>query len=289
MLNKFVSKLQRIGRFLLEKERRKLFRFFLSDVLKHYFCEKLFYSMTDSLVIIPSYNEIENIEAIIDAVFELKKDFHVLIVDDNSPDGTAAVVRSMQSKYPNGLFLEVRNEKAGLGTAYIHGFKWALERGYDYIFEMDADFSHRPSDLQRLYRACVNGADVTVGSRYKKGVNVVNWPLYRILLSYSASFYVKLITGMRVHDPTAGFVCYKREVLEAIDLDAVKFIGYAFQIEMKYRAYLLNYTIEEVSIIFTDREKGKSKMSSSIIWEAVFGVISMRIRSLFKRNGFRNG
>lgn len=245
--------------------------------------------MTDSLVIIPSYNEIENIEAIIDAVFELKKDFHVLIVDDNSPDGTAAVVRSLQSKYSNSLFLEVRKEKAGLGTAYIHGFKWALERAYDYIFEMDADFSHRPSDLQRLYRACANGADVTVGSRYKKGVNVVNWPLYRVLLSYGASFYVKLITGMKVHDPTAGFVCYKRKVLEAIDLDAVKFIGYAFQIEMKYRAYLLNYAIEEVSIIFTDREKGKSKMSSSIIWEAVFGVISLRIRSLFKRNGFRNG
>ena len=245
--------------------------------------------MTDSLVIIPSYNEIENIEAIIEAVFDLKKDFHVLIVDDNSPDGTAEVVRQMQSKYSDRLFLEVRKEKAGLGTAYIHGFKWALEHGYDYIFEMDADFSHRPSDLQRLYRACANGADVTVGSRYKKGVNVVNWPLYRVLLSYGASFYVKLITGMRVHDPTAGFVCYKRKVLETIDLDAVKFIGYAFQIEMKYRAYLLNFSIEEVSIIFTDREKGKSKMSSSIIWEAVFGVISMKIRSLFKRNGFRNG
>ncbi len=245
--------------------------------------------MTDSLVIIPSYNEIENIEAIIDAVFGLKKDFHVLIVDDNSPDGTAEVVRQMQSKYPNRLFLEVRKDKAGLGTAYIHGFKWALERDYDYIFEMDADFSHRPSDLLRLYRACANGADVTVGSRYKKGVNVVNWPLYRVLLSYGASFYVKLITGMKVHDPTAGFVCYKRKVLETIDLDAVKFIGYAFQIEMKYRAHLLNFSIEEVSIIFTDREKGKSKMSSSIIWEAVFGVISMKIRSLFKRNGFRNG
>ncbi len=242
--------------------------------------------MTDSLVIIPSFNEIENIEAIIEAVFDLKKDFHVLVVDDNSPDGTAKVVEALQRKHPGRLFLEVRKEKAGLGTAYIHGFKWALDRKYEYIFEMDADFSHRPSDLLRLYRACANGAAVSVGSRYKKGVNVVNWPLYRILLSYGASFYVKLITGMRVHDPTAGFVCYKREVLQAIDLDAVKFIGYAFQIEMKYRAYLRKFNIEEVSIIFTDREKGKSKMSSSIIWEAIFGVISMRIQSLFKRNGF---
>ncbi|MBT8280360.1 MAG: polyprenol monophosphomannose synthase [Muriicola sp.] len=242
--------------------------------------------MADSLVIIPSYNEIENIEAIIEAVFELQKDFHVLVVDDNSPDGTGNAVRTLQKKYEGKLFLEERIEKSGLGTAYIHGFKWALQREYLFIFEMDADFSHRPTDLPRLYRACVNGADVVVGSRYKKGVNVVNWPLYRILLSYGASFYVKIITGMRVHDPTAGFVCYRRKVLEALDLDSVKFIGYAFQIEMKYRAYLKKFKIEEVSIIFTDREKGKSKMSSSIIWEAVFGVISMRIRSLFNRNGF---
>lgn len=242
--------------------------------------------MTDSLVIIPSYNEIENIEAIVEAVFELQKDFHVLVVDDNSPDGTGNAVRELQKKYEGKLFLEERIEKSGLGTAYIHGFKWALERDYLFIFEMDADFSHRPTDLPRLYRACVNGADVVVGSRYKKGVNVVNWPLYRILLSYGASFYVKIITGMRVHDPTAGFVCYRRTVLEALDLDSVKFIGYAFQIEMKYRAYLKKFKIEEVSIIFTDREKGKSKMSSSIIWEAVFGVISMKLRSLFNRNGF---
>ncbi|MBT8290468.1 MAG: polyprenol monophosphomannose synthase [Muriicola sp.] len=242
--------------------------------------------MTDSLVIIPSYNEIENIEAIIEAVFELQKDFHVLVVDDNSPDGTGNAVRELQRKYEGKLFLEERIEKSGLGTAYIHGFKWALERDYLFIFEMDADFSHRPTDLPRLYRACVNGADVVVGSRYKKGVNVVNWPLYRVLLSYGASFYVKIITGMGVHDPTAGFVCYRRTVLEALDLDSVKFIGYAFQIEMKYRAYLKKFKIEEVSIIFTDREKGKSKMSSSIIWEAVFGVISMRLRSLFNRNGF---
>ncbi|MBT8185872.1 MAG: polyprenol monophosphomannose synthase [Eudoraea sp.] len=242
--------------------------------------------MPDCLVIIPTYNEIENVEAIIRAVFDLKKDYHVLIVDDNSPDGTAAAVTKLQKKFPGKLFLEVRTEKSGLGTAYIHGFKWAIARKYDYIFEMDADFSHRPSDLQRLHRACLNGADVAVGSRYKKGVNVVNWPLYRVLLSYGASFYVKIITGMRVHDPTAGFVCYKREVLETINLDAVKFIGYAFQIEMKFRAYKKKFRIEEVSIIFTDREKGKSKMSSSIIWEAIFGVIIMKFRSIFKTSGF---
>jgi dolichol-phosphate mannosyltransferase len=236
--------------------------------------------MSDSLVIIPTFNEIENIEAIIDEVFDLKKDFDILIVDDNSPDGTATKVIELQEKYPERLFLEVRKEKSGLGTAYIHGFKWALARKYEYIFEMDADFSHRPSDLQRLYRACRNGADLAIGSRYKKGVNVVNWPLYRVLLSYGASFYVKLITGMRIHDPTAGFVCYKRNVLEAINLDTIKFVGYAFQIEMKFRAYLKKFKIEEVSIIFTDREKGKSKMSTSIIWEAIFGVINMKFRSL---------
>ncbi len=242
--------------------------------------------MSDSIVIIPTYNEIENIEAIIRAVFELNKDFHVLVVDDNSPDGTAKVVKALQEEFSDRLYLEEREDKSGLGVAYIHGFKWALAREYEYIFEMDADFSHRPSDLPRLYRACLNGADVTVGSRYKRGVNVVNWPLYRVLLSYGASFYVKLITGMKVHDPTAGFVCYRRKVLEEIPLDRVKFIGYAFQIEMKFRAYLKGFKIEEVSIIFTDREKGKSKMSSSIIWEAVFGVISMKFRSLFNKNGF---
>jgi dolichol-phosphate mannosyltransferase len=239
--------------------------------------------MSDSLVIIPTFNEIENIEAIIDEVFQLKKYFDILIVDDNSPDNTATKVIELQKKYPERLFLEVRKEKSGLGTAYIHGFKWALARNYEYIFEMDADFSHRPSDLQRLYRACLNGADVAIGSRYKQGVNVVNWPLYRVLLSYGASFYVKLITGMRIHDPTAGFVCYKRSVLEAINLDTIKFVGYAFQIEMKFRAYLKKFKIEEVSIIFTDREKGKSKMSSSIIWEAIFGVINMKFRSLFTK------
>lgn len=242
--------------------------------------------MSDSLVIIPTYNEIENIEAIIRAVFDLNKDFDILVVDDNSPDGTAEAVISLQQDFANRLHLEQREEKSGLGVAYIHGFKWALNRDYQYIFEMDADFSHRPSDLPRLYRTCANGADVAVGSRYKRGVNVVNWPLHRVLLSYGASFYVKLFTGMRVHDPTAGFVCYKREVLEAIPLDQIKFIGYAFQIEMKFRAYKKGFRIEEVSIIFTDREKGKSKMSSKIVWEAVFGVISMKLRSIFKRSGF---
>lgn len=242
--------------------------------------------MSSRLVIIPTYNEIENIDAIIRAVFDLKKSFHVLIVDDNSPDGTSQHVITLQKEFPNELHLEVRKEKSGLGTAYIHGFKWAIKKEYDYIFEMDADFSHNPSDLLRLYTACVNGADVSVGSRYKKGVNVVDWPLYRVLLSYGASFYVKIITGMRVHDPTAGFVCYKRHVLENINLDSVKFVGYAFQIEMKFRAYLKKYKIEEVSIIFRDRVKGKSKMSSSIIGEAIFGVLVMKLKSLFKRNKF---
>ncbi len=242
--------------------------------------------MSDSLVIIPTFNEIENIEAIIRAVMALPKEFDILVVDDNSPDGTAAKVESLYADFPNRLFLEVRKEKAGLGTAYIHGFKWAIAKKYDFIFEMDADFSHSPSDLPRLYRACVNGADVVVGSRYKKGVNVVNWPLYRVLLSYGASFYVKMITGMRVHDPTAGFVCYKRHVLESIQLDSVRFIGYAFQIEMKFRAYLLNYKIEEVSIVFRDRVLGKSKMSGSIIKEAVWGVLVMKIRSIFRKKRF---
>ncbi|MEA1787168.1 polyprenol monophosphomannose synthase [Arenibacter sp. GZD96] len=242
--------------------------------------------MADSLVIIPTFNEIENIKAIIEAVFGLQKEFHVLIVDDNSPDGTAQKVRELQNQFSDGLFLEVRKEKAGLGTAYIHGFKWAIAREYDYIFEMDADFSHTPADLERLYAACVKGADVAVGSRYKKGINVVNWALYRILLSYGASFYVKLITGMRVHDPTAGFVCYKRKVLEDIHLDSVRFVGYAFQIEMKFRAHLKKYKIEEVPIIFRDRVRGKSKMSSSIIGEAVFGVLKMKIRSIFQGSKF---
>ncbi len=242
--------------------------------------------MTDGLVIIPTYNEIENIEAIIEAVLSLRKEFHILIVDDDSPDGTADKVRSLQQEYAQQLFLEVREGKQGLGTAYIHGFKWALARSYTYIFEMDADFSHNPSDLLRLYKACANGADMVIGSRYKKGVNVVNWPLHRVLLSYGASFYVKIITGMPIKDPTAGFVCFHRRVLEAIELDKVKFVGYAFQIEMKFRAYRKKFNIEEISIIFKDREKGKSKMSSRIVWEAVYGVISMKIKSIFNKGGW---
>lgn len=242
--------------------------------------------MSDGLVIIPTYNEIENIEAIIKAVFALETNFHVLIVDDNSPDGTSGFVQKMQAEFTDRLFLEVRHEKSGLGTAYIHGFKWAIAKKYDYIFEMDADFSHSPPDLERLYKACKNGADVAIGSRYKKGVNVVDWPLYRVLLSYGASFYVKMITGMRVHDPTAGFICYKRYVLENVNLDSIRFVGYAFQIEMKFRAYLKKYKIEEISIVFRDRVKGKSKMSSSIINEAIFGVLKMKLRSMFRKNAF---
>ncbi|MDP2526167.1 polyprenol monophosphomannose synthase [Maribacter sp. 6B07] len=242
--------------------------------------------MSSSIVIIPTYNEIENVEAIIRAVFVLQKEFHVLIVDDNSPDKTGDCVCGLQEEFKGRLFLETRLEKSGLGTAYIHGFKWAIAKGYDYIFEMDADFSHTPSDLLRLLKACENGADLAVGSRYKKGVNVVNWPLYRVLLSYGASIYVKLVTGMRVDDPTAGFVCYRREVLEAINLDSVRFVGYAFQIEMKFRAYLKHFKIEEVSIIFRDRVLGKSKMSSSIISEAIWGVFIMKMRSLFLKNKF---
>lgn len=242
--------------------------------------------MSDSLVIIPTYNEIENIEAIIRAVFELKRDFHILVVDDNSPDGTGEQVTKMQTEFSERLFLEIRKEKAGLGTAYIHGFKWAIGNNYEYIFEMDADFSHNPQDLLRLHLACKNGADMSVGSRYKKGVNVVDWPLYRVLLSYGASFYVKMVTGMRVHDPTAGFVCYRRHVLENLDLDSIRFVGYAFQIEMKFRTYLKNYKIEEVSIIFRDRVKGKSKMSGSIIKEAIWGVFVMKLRSMFQKNRF---
>ena len=242
--------------------------------------------MSNSVVIIPTFNEIENIDPIIRAVFQLPKDFHVLIVDDNSPDGTGPAVLELQKEFPNILFLETRKEKSGLGTAYIHGFKWALQRDYEYIFEMDADFSHNPSDLVRLRKACETGADVAVGSRYKKGVDVVDWPMHRVLLSFGASFYVKMITGMRVDDPTAGFVCYKRKVLEEINLDSVRFVGYAFQIEMKFRAYLKNFDIQEISIIFRDRVRGKSKMNSSIVKEAVWGVFALKIRSLFQKNKF---
>ncbi len=238
--------------------------------------------MSDAIVIIPTYNEKENIEEIIKAVFNLEQSFDILIVDDNSPDGTHAIVEKLKSAFQDRLHLLKRTKKEGLGTAYIAGFKWSLDRHYNYIFEMDADFSHNPKDLPKLYAAAENtDSDVVVGSRYKKGVNVVNWPLTRILLSYGASLYVRLITGMRVMDPTAGFVCYKREVLEAIDLDEVKFIGYAFQIEMKFKAYKKGFKITETPIIFTDRIRGKSKMSSGIISEAIFGVISMKWNSFF--------
>ncbi|PTM11697.1 MAG: dolichyl-phosphate beta-D-mannosyltransferase [Bacteroidetes bacterium] len=240
--------------------------------------------MKDAVVIIPTYNEIENIEAIIRAVFNQDKAFHVLVVDDNSPDLTALKVKELQKEFSEQLFLEVRKEKSGLGTAYIHGFKWCLKQGYQYIFEMDADFSHNPKDLVRLYKACAtDGADVSIGSRYIKGVNVVNWPLGRVILSYMASIYVRLITGMKIRDTTAGFVCYKRKVLETIDLDNVKFVGYAFQIEMKFKAYLKRFTIIEIPVIFTDRIKGESKLSGSIISEAIFGVISMKFKSLFSK------
>ncbi len=237
--------------------------------------------MKDAVVIIPTYNEIENIEAIIHAVFSQNNQVHVLIVDDNSPDQTAQKVEALQQKYANRIFLLKRSGKQGLGTAYIEGFKWSLERDYEFIFEMDADFSHDPKDLIRLYKACKDQkADMTVGSRYIKGVNVVNWPLSRVLLSYGASLYVRLITGMKILDPTAGFVCYKRSVLEALDLEAIKFIGYAFQIEMKYNVYKKNFNIQEIPIIFTDRRYGVSKLSKGIISEAVFGVVQMRLKTI---------
>ncbi|WP_130733385.1 polyprenol monophosphomannose synthase [Flavobacterium sp. J27] len=240
--------------------------------------------MFKAIVVIPTYNEIENIDNILDAVFSLSTSFHVLIVDDNSPDGTSKRVEELQEIYKNKLFLSVRPKKSGLGTAYVHGFKWALSQDYDYIFEMDADFSHNPKDLERLLLACTDEqADVAIGSRYSTGVNVVNWPLNRVLMSYFASVYVKLITGMKIHDATAGFICYNKKVLEKINLDRIKFIGYAFQIEMKYRAYVQQFKIVEVPIIFTDRTKGQSKMSGSIIREAVFGVILLRIRKIFNQ------
>jgi dolichol-phosphate mannosyltransferase len=240
--------------------------------------------MSKNIVIIPTYNEIENIESIIRTVLSLHKSFDLLVVDDGSPDQTDKKVMELQNEFPNSLFLEKREKKLGLGTAYVHGFKWALERKYDYIFEMDADFSHNPHDLEKLYDAChFGGNDVVVGSRYISGVNVVNWPLSRVLLSYFASIYVRIITGMKIYDTTAGFMCYRREVLENINLNKIKFIGYAFQIEMKYRAYCKKFKITEIPIIFTDRTKGQSKMSNSIISEAIFGVISMRIKHFFNR------
>jgi len=239
---------------------------------------------SDSVVIIPTYNEKENIRNIILAVFELEKTFNILVIDDGSPDGTATIVKQMQKEYPNRLFIIEREGKLGLGTAYITGFKWALKEKYDYIFEMDADFSHAPKDLIRLYDACAKeGADLSIGSRYVSGVNVVNWPMGRVLMSYFASKYVRFITGLPVHDTTAGFKCYKREVLETIDLDHIQFKGYAFQIEMKFTAYKCGFTIKEVPVIFINRKYGTSKMDSSIFGEAVFGVIKLRIDSWFNK------
>jgi dolichol-phosphate mannosyltransferase len=239
-------------------------------------------NMNDGIVIIPTYNEIENIEAIVRAVFAQPVAFDVLVVDDNSPDGTAAKVLELQAEYP-ALHLEVRAGKSGLGTAYVHGFKWAIKNKYEYIFEMDADFSHNPADLARLYEACHKGADLAIGSRYVTGVNVVNWPLSRVLMSYYASSYVRAITGMTIRDATAGFICYKRKVLESINLDRIKFVGYAFQIEMKYRTYANGFNIVEVPIIFTDRTRGESKMSSAIFKEAIFGVIRLRWKKMLNR------
>jgi apolipoproteiN n-acyltransferase lnt/dolichol-phosphate-mannosyl transferase dpm1 len=233
---------------------------------------------SDSIVIIPTYNEKENIENIIRAVFALPKSFHILIIDDGSPDGTASIVRGlMQDEFADRLFMVERQGKLGLGTAYICGFKWALEHGYDFVFEMDADFSHNPEDLPRLYQACADeGFDVAVGSRYVSGVNVVNWPMGRVLMSYYASRYVQFVTGIPVRDTTAGFKCYRRRVLETVDLDAIRFKGYAFQIEMKFTAYKLDFKIKEVPVIFVNRREGTSKMSGGIFGEALFGVMRLR-------------
>jgi dolichol-phosphate mannosyltransferase len=239
--------------------------------------------MQDTLVIIPTYNEKENIEKIVRATFAQEKTFDILIVDDSSPDGTSNIVKNLQKEFPERLFLEIRHKKDGLGKAYIHGFRWALQRKYDYIIEMDADFSHNPKDLVRLYNKCANeGADLSIGSRYSQGVNVVNWPMKRVLLSYFASKYVQFVTGMPFHDTTAGFVCYNRKVLETIQLDKIRFVGYAFQIEMKFKAWKHGFNVQEVSVIFTDRTLGESKMSKTIITEAIFGIIKMRFLGLPK-------
>lgn len=238
--------------------------------------------MSDVLVIIPTYNEIENISNIIDAVLEKPDGFNVLVIDDASPDGTQDAVRSKMQQYPGRVFMETREGKLGLGTAYIHGFKWALKRSYEYVIEMDADFSHNPDDLTRLYHECKNrGADMAIGSRYVSGVNVVNWPMGRVLMSYFASMYVRTVTRMKLRDATAGFVCYRRTVLEALDLDRIQFKGYAFQIEMKFRAYRRKFKIVEVPIIFVNRRLGTSKMNSSIFGEAIFGVITLRLKAIF--------
>ncbi|MBT4478708.1 MAG: polyprenol monophosphomannose synthase [Flavobacteriales bacterium] len=240
--------------------------------------------MSDSLIIIPTYNEKENIEKIIRKVFSLDKSFHVLVIEDGSPDGTADVVKGLQKEFSDNLHIEERSGKLGLGTAYIHGFKWALNKDYQFVFEMDADFSHNPDDLIRLYTACKNeSGDVAIGSRYVNGVNIVNWPMSRLLMSFFASKYVKMITGMPVHDATAGFKCYKREVLETIKFNKIQFVGYAFQIEMKFKSWKYGFNIIEVPVIFTDRTEGDSKMSGGIFREAVFGVLQMKIKSWFRK------
>ena len=239
--------------------------------------------MSDSLIIIPTYNEKENIEKIICKVFSLEKSFHILIVDDGSPDGTGNIVKNLQSQFDDQLHIEERTGKLGLGTAYIHGFKWALQKNYQFIFEMDADFSHNPDDLIRLYNAnSLEGGEIAIGSRYVRGVNIVNWPMARLLMSFFASKYVKFITGMPIHDSTAGFKCYKREVLEAINFDKIQFVGYAFQIEMKFKAWKYGFNVVEVPVIFTDRTEGESKMSGGIFFEAVIGVIQMKLKSFFR-------
>ena len=240
--------------------------------------------MSDSLIIIPTYNEKENIENIIRKIFSLEKSFHILIVEDGSPDGTAKIVKNLQNEFNDSLYIEERSGKLGLGTAYIHGFKWALNHDYQYIFEMDADFSHNPDDLIKLYNACdKQGGDVSIGSRYVNGVNIVNWPMSRLLMSFFASKYVKLITGMPINDATAGFKCYRRKVLETINFNKIQFVGYAFQIEMKFKSWKYGFNIVEVPVIFTDRTQGDSKMSSGIFMEAIFGVIQMKLKSLFRK------
>ena len=239
--------------------------------------------MSDSLIIIPTYNEKENIEKIIRKVFSLEKSFHILIVDDGSPDGTGNIVKNLRPEFSGKLHIEERTGKLGLGTAYIHGFKWALAKEYQFIFEMDADFSHDPNDLIRLYNAnALDGGDLSIGSRYVRGVNIVNWPMARLLISFFASKYVKFITGMPIHDSTAGFKCYKRIVLETINFDKIQFVGYAFQIEMKFKAWKYGFNVVEVPVIFTDRTEGTSKMSGGIFMEAVVGVIQMKIKSFFR-------
>lgn len=239
--------------------------------------------MPDSIIIIPTYNEKENIERMIRKVFSLPHDFHVLVIDDGSPDGTQNIVKSLQTEFDDRLFIEERAGKQGLGTAYIHGFKWSIAHHYDFIFEMDADFSHNPDDLLKLRQACIDGADAAIGSRYINGVNVVNWPMSRVLMSYFASVYVRFITGINIQDSTAGFMCYKRKVLETVQLDKIKFVGYAFQIEMKYTTLKHGFKVVEVPIIFTDRTAGTSKMSTSIFREAFLGVIQMKINSIFRK------